>query len=141
MSGEDLICSQPRKVIGIIVLVIAQFHNGVIHTVSGLGLLFAPNNGILAVPSPILGVVFCFYTLIYGLLSLFFASGLLLGKRWGWIGTALISMFVVFSFSAMVIWNNLRSFPDLTGVFDITYSIIISAYLFQPHVRRMFSKK
>ena len=65
MSGEDLIVSQPRKVLGIIILVIAQFHNGVIHTVSGLILLFAPNNAVLSIQGSTVVVVFFFYTLIY----------------------------------------------------------------------------
>ena len=61
------------RFIGVLILIIIQIHNGLIHAVSGLVFLFSPHLFPLSLPSSLIGVVFYIYTLLYGLLSLIFA--------------------------------------------------------------------
>jgi uncharacterized membrane protein (DUF2068 family) len=124
--------------IGIATLTIAQSLIGIIHVFSGLWLLAASLSAEPAV-SALSPVVYSVYTLIFGLLTLVFASGIWLEKRWGWIGTIAVSMFVVVA-DALTLTGlpSIPGIPRSAAVAEIVYSLIVVLYLFQPRVRNKY---
>jgi uncharacterized membrane protein (DUF2068 family) len=124
--------------IGIVTLTIAQSLIGTIHVFSGFWLLAATLSAelIISAQSP---VVYSVYTLIFGLLTLIFASGIWLEKRWGWIGTIAVSMFVVVA-DALTLAGlpSIPGIPQSAAVTEIAYSLIVVLYLFQPRVRNKY---
>ena len=56
---------------GIFILTIVQFLGGAIHTIIGLGLIYAGSGEL----------IYNVYTLLYGLFIIFFAYGLWVGKK------------------------------------------------------------
>ena len=81
------------RYLGLAVLSVIQLINGIIHTFSGLALLFG--DYFPMTPSSNAPAVFSFYTLVYGVLTLFFTYLLWKEKRIGWIGTLTVSLFVI----------------------------------------------
>ena len=122
--------------IGIVTLVVAQVLVGFIHVVFGAWMLFSPH---MAPFAGILGSssgpdIYSVYTITFSLLTLLFAVGLWNQKRWGWIGTVAVAVFVIIADSLTLL--NLPSVPGIpkfAGFGEITYSILILLYLSQQH--------
>jgi hypothetical protein len=112
---------------GITVLVVAQYIISVIHVSLGLVLFFA---------GP---AVYSVYTIIFGVLVAVFAYGLWNGKKLGWIGTVVVSIFVVIVDSLTLLnLPSIPGIPKLAGFGEITYSVLILFYLSQSRVRTKY---
>ena len=126
------------KYLGIVVLIALQIIIGFIHVGFGFWLLSssaAPLAGTTAFGPDI----YSLYTVVFGLLTLVFASALWLQKLWGWYGTVTVSAFVIVVDSLTLL--NLPSIPGIpkfAGFGEITYSLIIVLYLIQTHVRTAY---
>jgi len=121
--------------IGIVTLTLAQSMIGSIHVFSGLWLLTTGSSADFAVSaqSPL---IYSVYTLIFGLLTLIFASGIWLERSWGWIGTITVSILVVVADALTLL--GLPSIPDIprsAAAAEIAYNLIVVLYLSQPRVR------
>jgi hypothetical protein len=82
------------------------------------------------------------YTIAFGSLTVLFAVVIWQSKKAGWVGTIVVSIFVIVVDSLTLL--NLPSIPGIpksAGAFEITYSIIIIAYLFSTWKRLTNSKK
>lgn len=126
------------KSLGIVVLVAAQLLIGFIHVVFGFWLLSAPRimPFIGAAPGP---DIYNIYTIIFGLLTLIFAGGLWLEKRWGWIGTVAVAIFVILVDTLTLLdLPSIPGIPKVAGFGEITYSIIVLLYLSQTHIRTKY---
>jgi hypothetical protein len=141
MSTTRVPITYRGRSIGIVVLVAAQLLVGFIHIVFGLWLLSSPRIvpfvGILGSSSG--PDIYSVYTILFGLLTLIFASGLWLQKSWGWIGTVTVAVFVIVADSLTLL--NLPSVPGIpkfAGYGEITYSAIVVAYLLQAHNRAKY---
>jgi hypothetical protein len=125
--------------IGLIAVVAAQLLVGFIHVVFGFWLMSAqitPFAGIITSSSP---DIYSIYTVVFAVLTLGFAVPLWMEKRWGWIGTVAILLFVVAADSLTLL--NLRSVPGIpkfAGYGEITYGVLVVLYLFQGHVRAKY---
>jgi hypothetical protein len=122
------------KTLGIAVLTFAQTIVGVIHAVLGIWLL---STELAAETQSTL--VYDIYTLVFGMLVLIFAYYIWQGKRAGWIGTVLVSVFVVVVDSLAVL--NLPTIPGVptnAAAAEIVYSLLIVGYLCTTRVRRKF---
>ena len=121
--------------IGIVALTTLQFLIGGVHVFFGLWLLDAGSQATFVVSgqSP---EVYSVYTLAFGLLVLIFTSGIWLGRRWGWVGTVAVSVFVLVADAL-----TLLSLPSIPGIprsaaaTEIIYSLVILLYLSQTYVR------
>jgi hypothetical protein len=121
--------------IGIAVLTGLQLLIGVIHIFSG-ALLLAYEN-FAALPAI---VAYDVYTLVFGLLVAVFAVLIWQGKKAGWMGTIAASFFVIAADSlALLDLPTIPGIPKEPAVAEIFYSVIVIAYLLQPHVRKKFS--
>jgi hypothetical protein len=121
------------RYLGILVLVIALSIVGLMHMFFGLALI----SGDLYFGSYSTTVVYSVYTLVYGFLTVFFAYLLWEEKRFGWIGTVSISIFVIIVDALAV--SNLSNIlnvpaPKFATIGEIPFSILILAYLFQDHI-------
>jgi hypothetical protein len=122
------------KSLGITTLTVAQLLIGVIHIFSG-ALLFGFEN-FSALPAT---AAYDMYTLMYGLLILVFAIFFWQGKKAGWIGTALVCLFVIVADSLAVL--DLPSIPGIPkgpAFAEITYSLLVIFYLLQLNVREKY---
>jgi hypothetical protein len=121
--------------IGIVALTVLQFLVGVVHVFFGLWLLAAGSqaNFVVSGQSP---EVYSVYTLTFGLLVLIFTSGIWLGKRWGWVGTVAVSVFVVVA-DALTLLSlpSIPGIPRFAAAPEIIYSLSILLYLSQTDVR------
>ena len=116
---------------GVFVLDILHFLNGTIHAVIGLALVFAASGEL----------VYNVYTLFYGLFNLFFAYGLWSGKKSGWLGTIIVSLFViVVDVCAVLDITLIAGVPKTAAFGEIVYSLIVVAYLIQPKIVQVFKK-
>jgi hypothetical protein len=124
---------------GIFLLTIVQLINGLIHTYYGLAMV----SGIYSVEAfSVLPMVYSIYTLAYGLLNLIFIYLFWVGKRSGWFGTMLVSLFVLIVDVFAIL--NLMNFLGITAfsmaVFgEILYSTLLVVYLLQAHVRSKYN--
>jgi len=122
------------KSLGIIILTSAQLLIGFIHAVFGF-LLLASENSFLKTTVP-----YDFYTLAFGLLVLIFAAYLWQGKKTGWVGTIVVSVFVsVADALALMGLPSIPGIPKLAAPTEITYSVFVVFYLLLPHVKNKFS--
>ena len=127
--------------IGIVALTVLQFLVGAVHVFFGLWILAAGSQATFVVSgqSP---EVYSVYTLAFGLLVLIFTSGVWLGKRWGWVGTVAVSVFVAAADAL-----TLLSLPSIPGIPrsaaapEIIYSFSVLLYLSQTHVRIKYKTK
>jgi hypothetical protein len=126
------------RILGIVVLAVAQFTIGVIHVFFGFLLLFAsPSTAFIL--SAQLPEIYSIYTLAFGLLTLIFTYGIWLRGSWGWNGTVGVSIFVIVADALALL--NLPSIPDipkLATATEIIYSLIVLLYLSQTHVRAAY---
>ena len=121
------------RYLGLSVLVIIQIINGLIHTISGLVLILGSR--IPMTSSTNEPLVFSIYTLTFGILTIFFTVLLWKGKRWGWIGTILISFFVIIADTLTIL--DLVTFLGIiktAGIGEIPYCMVIIFYLIQNHI-------
>ena len=115
---------------GVFVLNILQFLNGAIHTGFGLVLVFA------AFTELSYGI----YTLLYGVFTIFLAYGLWAGRKSGWLGTIIVSLFViVVDICAVLNITLIAGVPTSAALGEIVYSLAVVAYLFQPKIIKLFS--
>ena len=112
----------------------AQLLIGGIHIFSGVLLLAFENISFLPATA-----AYDVYTLVYGLLVLFFAVLLWQGKKAGWIGTVLVSLFVIAA-DALTLLDlpSIPGIPKLPAFAEITYSLLVIFYLLQPHVKKKY---
>jgi uncharacterized membrane protein (DUF2068 family) len=137
MSNTRQPISYRGRSLGIVTLTIAQSLIGAIHVFSGLWLLTASTmiDFVSAQPS----LIYSVYTLVFGLLTLIFASGIWLERKWGWIGTIAVSMFVVVA-DALTLAGlpSIPGIPSSAAAAETAYSLIVVLYLSIPHVRIKF---
>ena len=116
---------------GVFVLAILQFLGGAIHVPIGLGLTFAMSGE----------MVYNVYTFLYGVFSIIFAYGLWAGKKLGWLGTIIVSLFViVVDVSAVLGVSLIAGVPRTAALGEIVYSLVVLLYLFQPKIIRVFKE-
>jgi len=129
------------RTFGIVALVASQVLIGFVHVVFGFWLLVAPRG------APFLSVVGMFpvsdiysiYTIIFGFLTLLFAVPLWLQKRWGWVGTFAVLVFVVVADSLTLLdLPSVPGIPKLAGLGEITYSVLVMVYLLQAQIRAKY---
>jgi hypothetical protein len=123
------------RFLGVAVLVATQLLIGVIHVAFGFALLFGSFSAAFSL-SPI---VYSAYTLAYALLTLLFAWLVWVGKRSGWLGTVAVSLFVIFADALTVlVLLSFLGIPKFAAFGEIPFSILVIAYLVQPHVRSKY---
>jgi len=116
---------------GVFVLTIVQLLGGAIHAIIGLGLIYAASGEL----------VYNVYTLLYGVFSIIFAYGLWAGKKSGWLGTIIVSLFVIVVDVSTVLDIRLIAGVPRTAAFgEIFISIIFIAYLLLPKIVRVFKE-
>ena len=123
------------RFLGIAVLVAAQLFVGVIHLAFGFVLLLSSFSAVFSLTP----MIYSIYTLAYALLTLLFAYLIWAGNRSGWLGTVAVSLFVIFADSLTVL--GLLSFlgiPTFAAFGEIPFSILVVAYLIQPHVKSKY---
>ena len=126
---------------GIVFLVVVQLLVGFIHVVFGFWLLIATwassSVGFVGLSST--PVIYSVYTIFFGFLSLLFAILLWLQRRWGWVGTFVILVFVIVADSLTLLdLLSVLGLPKFAGYGEIAYSILVIIYLLQDHVRNKF---
>jgi len=141
MSNNPGPVSYKDRSIGIVVLVAAQLLVGFIHVVFGLWLVYTPHI------IPFAGTIgssegpdiYSVYTLLFGLLTLIFAAGLWIQKRWAWVGTVAVAVFVIAADSLTLFdLPSVPGIPKFAGFGEITYSLFLLVYLQQNHVRTKY---
>ncbi len=124
---------------GIFLLTVIQLINGIIHTYFGLAMVSGYYSAEAFSVSP---MIYSVYTLTYGLLNLIFIYLLWAGNRSGWIGTMLVSLFVLIV-DVLAILNLLNSLgiPAFAmAVFgEILYSSLVAIFLLQSHIRAKYN--
>ena len=124
---------------GIFFLVIIQFIVGLIHLIFGLAMSLEYYS--VATYST-LPMVYSVYTLVYGLLTLFFTYFIWVGKRFGWIGTITVSLFIILVDTLAVFdLSNILGIPVpiVAAIGEIPFNILLSVYLLQNHVRAKYN--
>ncbi len=122
--------------LGIAILTVAQLLIGVIHILSGATLLAVDLAYMLNT------VAYNVYTLVFGLLTLVFAVFLWQGKKAGWIGTVVVSVFV--TAADILTLLDLPSIPGITKLpayTEIAYNFLVIFYLLQTGVRKKYLLK
>ena len=124
------------RFLGIAVLVFAQFAIGIIHLTSGFALL---SGTFLFAALSLTSVVYSSYTVVYGLLTTFFAYWVCVGKRGGWFGTVAVSLFVIIADVLTVMGLPIvPGIPKFAAFGEIPYSGLVLVYLIQEHVRAKY---
>jgi hypothetical protein len=136
MSHKQLISIKGRT-LGITILIAAQLFIGGIHVFFGLLLLISENLSFL--PSM---VAYDIYTFFFGLLGAVFAVFLWQGKKVGWIGTVVVSLFVIAADSLTLLdLPSIPWIPKLPAYAEIAYSVLVVGYLSLRRVRNNFFKE
>ncbi len=131
MSNFNPPISFKGKYVGILVLTILQLLNGAIHAIIG-GAFLVLNIGVME---------YNLYTLVYGVLNLVFLYGLWTGKKTGWIGTILVSIFVIIvDVCATLDIQLIPGVPKTAALGEIVISLVILVFLLQPKIRQLFLK-
>lgn len=129
------------RYLGVVVLVAAQVLVGFTHVFFGFWMLTAPRNEPFAFfgNSYLAADIYSVYTMVFGALTLLLAYGLWLQKRWSWIGTAGVGLFVIVADALTLL--DLPSVPGISkaaGFGEISYSVVVLIYLAQSHVRATY---
>ena len=133
MSKKQIPTYKGRS-LGIVTLTVAQLSIGAIHVFFGLLLLAFENLSFL--PST---AVYDIYTIIFGLLASVFGVFIWQSKKLGWVGTMAISLFVIVADSLTLLdLPSIPGIPKFAGFGEITYSILIIAYLCTSQVRKKY---
>ncbi len=120
------------RTIGIVVLTGAQVFVGAIHIIFGLILLAYTTPDFVEAT-----LAYDIYTVAFGVLTAFFAVLIWQGKAAGWIGTVAVSLFVVAADSLTLLdLPSIPGIPKFAGATEITWSIIVIAYLLATWKRR-----
>ena len=125
------------RYLGVIVLAVVQYIVGIIHISFGLIMLsgnFSMNSSLIT------STIYSLYTLVYGILTFVFTYLFWKGKRLGWIGTIMVSLFVILADTLTVL--NLLSvlgIPKIAAIGEIPFSTLIIFYLLQNHVRSKYN--
>jgi hypothetical protein len=139
MKSSKTIVMYKNRYLGILFLVIIQLIVGFTHIFFGLALI----SGIFSFNSySIAPTIYTVYTLVYGSLTAFFTYLIWKRKRFGWIGTVAISLFViVVDFLSVFDLSNILSIPapKFAAIGEIPFSILVLAYLLQNHVRSKYN--
>ena len=123
------------RFLGVAVLVAVQLLVGVIHAVFGFALLLGSFSASFLLTPLVYGV----YTLAYALLTLLFAYLVWVGNRSGWLGTVAVSLFVILADTLTVLGLlSFLSIPKFAAFGEIPFSILVIAYLVQPHVKSKY---
>jgi hypothetical protein len=134
LSKQPKLPTYKGRSLGIAILTGLQILIGAIHIFSGALLLALENFSALPAVA-----AYDIYTIIFGLLTLVFAIYIWQGKKIGWAGTIVVSVFV--SIADALTLLNLPSIPGIPkgpAYTEIAYSVIIIAYLLQEKVRTKF---
>jgi hypothetical protein len=122
------------RTLGLVVLVGLQLLIGIIHLFAGL-LLLAYEDFSALLPTSAYNI----YTFVFGLLVVSFSYGIWLGRRWGWLGTIAVSVFVIIADStALLNVPFVQGTPQGPAAVEIPYSLILICYLFLGKVRKRF---
>jgi hypothetical protein len=120
--------------LGVVILAAAQILIGAIHVVSGL-LLLIFENMVSIQPTIAYGI----YTFVFGLLVLVFTVYIWRGKKEGWVGTILVSLFVIVVDSlAFLDLPSIPGVPKSPALAEIGYSVLIIGYLCTGQVRKKY---
>ncbi len=120
--------------IGIVVLTTLQLLIGAIHIGSGALLLAYGNFSALPITA-----AYDIYTLVFGLLVVVFSVLIWQGKWAGWVGTVVVSLFVIVADSlALLDLPTVPGIPKGPAFAEIAYSVIILYYLLQSGVRKKY---
>jgi len=121
--------------LGIVALVGIQLLVGFIHVLFGFWLLSAPRTSLFSTGS-FASDIYSFYTIVFGIVTLVFAAGLWMEKRWGWLGTVTVALFVIAADSLTLLdLPSVPGIPKFAGYGEITYSVVVLLYLVQSHIR------
>ena len=124
--------SSKGKYVGVLVLTVVLFLNGAIHTTIGAGLAFFG----------IGEMVYNLYTVLYGILQIIFLYGLWNGKTYAWIGTILVSIFIILIDVCTTLGIQIiPGVPTSAAIGEIVVSLGIIVYLFQPKIKQLFLQK
>ena len=126
-----------ERPIGIVTVVVAQLLIGFLHLFFGIWMLTAQISPFERIITSTGGSdVYSIYTITFSLLTLIFAVPLWMQKRWGWIGTIAVALFVTIAdLLTLLDLPSVPGIPKFAGFGEITYSVIIVLYLLQRHVR------
>jgi vacuolar-type H+-ATPase subunit I/STV1 len=120
--------------LGIVVLTVAQLFIGAIHVFFGLLLLVFENISFLQETA-----AYDVYTFTFGLLALVFAVFFWLGKKWGWVGTVAVSLFVIVADSLTLLdLPSIPGIPKFPALTEIVYSLLVALFLLQSGVRSKY---
>ena len=138
MSNVPVLPTYKGRILGIVILAVAQFMIGFIHVFFGFWLLFAGSSAtfIISVQSPL---IYSVYTLAFGLLTIICTYGVWLGRSWGWNGTVAVSIFVIVA-DALTLLNlpSIPGIPKFAAAAEIVYSLMVLLYVSQTHVRAKY---
>ncbi|TRO45855.1 hypothetical protein E2P30_00905 [Candidatus Bathyarchaeota archaeon] len=136
MDSHSKVPEFKDRFFGIAVLVAVQFIIGFIHGIFGFTML-ACSFSVAAFS--ITQLIYSIYTTTYGLLTLFFTYPILEHNRLGWIGTVVISLFVIIAdILTLLSLFTILGIPEFAAIGEIPYSTIVLGYLFQPHVKAKY---
>jgi uncharacterized membrane protein HdeD (DUF308 family) len=108
-----------------VALISMQILIGVIHFSFGALLLAYENTSNLQAT-----LAYDVYTIVFGLLTVWFAVFIWQGKRVGWIGTIAVSFFVIVAdLLTLLDLPSIPGIPKSAGAIEIIYSTIVIAYL------------
>lgn len=120
--------------LGIVVLTVAQLFIGAIHVFFGLLLLVFENISFLQETA-----AYDVYTFTFGLLALVFAVFFWQGKKWGWVGTVAVSLFVIVADSLTLLdLPSIPGIPKFPALTEIVYSLLVVLFLLQSGVRSKY---
>jgi hypothetical protein len=130
MGNVGLPVTYKGRILGVVILVAVQTLIGITHGFFGVFLLVTGFSEAYSV-----------YTFSYGLLTVISAYGLWMTSRWGWIGTLVISGFVII-IDSMTLLNTpiLSEIPIFAAVTETLYSLAVLLYLIQPKIQHTFLK-
>ena len=118
----------------IVVLTVAQLFIGAIHVFFGLLLLVFENISLLQATT-----AYDVYTFTFGLLTLVFAVFFWQGKKWGWVGTVAVSLFVIVADSLTLLdLPSIPGIPKFPALTEIMYSLLVVLFLLQSGVRSKY---
>jgi hypothetical protein len=126
---------------GIVLLVAIQVLVGVIHVFFGFWLFSGPRIQPFALFSGdfFANDVYATYTILFAVFTLVFSYGLWMQRRWGWLGTAAILLFVTVADSLTLLdLPSIPGIPKAAGYGEITYSILVLLYISQAHIRAQY---
>lgn len=137
MNKKRTITTFRNRYLGVIVLVVIQLIVGFIHIFFGVS-MFVDNFFIANITTPPT-TYYSMYTLFYGILTFVFTYLFWTGRRSGWIGIILVSLFVIAA-DTLTFFNFLTilGIPKIAVIGEIPFSILIVVYLFQNHVRSKY---